>query len=106
MTDEIERLRAEMARATPTPDPVRRAENLRLATKNFDALQGTPDMARPTEARLVWGRLADGVTKMIDRISRRGAMIATTALVAVGAFVVLPTSTLMLQDRGSEHESL
>ncbi|MEO1452222.1 MAG: VWA domain-containing protein [Pseudomonadota bacterium] len=106
MTDEIERLRAEMARATPTPDPVRRAENLRLATKNFDALQGTPDMARPTEARPVWGRLADGVTKMIDRISPRGAMIATTALVAVGAFVVLPTSTLMLQDRGSEYESL
>ncbi|MEL6798734.1 MAG: VWA domain-containing protein [Pseudomonadota bacterium] len=105
MTDEIERLRAEMARATPTPDPARRAENLRLAAKNFDALQGTPDMARPTEARLVWGRLADGVTKMIDRISRRGAMIATTALVAVGAFVVLPTSTLMLQDRGSEYES-
>ncbi|MEL6643135.1 MAG: VWA domain-containing protein [Pseudomonadota bacterium] len=98
MSDEIERLRAEMARATPAPDPARRAENLRVAQENFDALQGTRREARPTERRPLMARLLDGVTTMIDRISPRGAMAATTAMVAVGALVVLPTDLLLPEE--------
>ena len=105
MTDEIARLRAELARVTPAPDPARRAANLRLAEKNFDALQGSVEAPRPIERRPLMARLLDGVTKMISLMSPRGAMIATTALVAVGALVILPTDVL-LQNRGAQTDML
>ena len=94
MTDEIARLKADMARATPAPDPARRAANLRLAQENFDALQGSDETPRPTLRRPLMARLLDGVTTMIDRISPRGAALTTTAMVALGVVVALPVDVL------------
>ena len=94
MTDEIARLKADMARATPAPDPARRAANLRLAQENFDALQGSDETSRPTLRRPLMARLLDGVTTMIDRISPRGAALTTTAMVALGVVVALPVDVV------------
>ncbi|MBT8409509.1 MAG: hypothetical protein KJN93_07780, partial [Alphaproteobacteria bacterium] len=60
MTDEMEKLKAAMTRATPAPDPETRDAHLRLAQENFDRLQGTASQARPTVSRPLWARLTQG----------------------------------------------
>lgn len=104
MSDELEKLRAEIAHTTPAPDRDRRATTLRRAQESFDALQESAAPARPTKRRTIWLRLSDGVTTMIDRISPRGAMVATTALVAAGAFIVLPQDLFLLPGAYVEEE--
>ena len=90
MTDELDELRAAMGAATPDPDPDKRAEILALAQKNFDHAQGSPAGARPTSERRPFGWLISGGFKMIQSISTRGGLAATTALVAFGLVIVLP----------------
>ncbi|MEM7318356.1 MAG: VWA domain-containing protein [Pseudomonadota bacterium] len=87
MTDELDDLKAAMTAATPAPDPDKKAANLALARKKFETLQGSRNQARPRSERPMTG-LWTGARKMIDILSTRAGLTATTALVA-GAFVVL-----------------
>lgn len=91
MTDEFDRL-AKGLRAAPPPDQAAKAEALRLAMENFDRLQGTPHAARPTsESRKgFWS----GVLNMLDFLTSRGALAATTSLAALALGVVIVTPTL------------
>ena len=91
MIDELEQLRDALDAATPAPDGNAKAANLRLAQKNFDQRQESAEASRPTsESRSIPGRLISGVSRMIDAITSRGGLVATTALVAVGLIVVTP----------------
>ena len=99
MTDELEDLKNAFEAATPTPDNTRKAENIALAEKNFASLQGSTDGARPTVQKGPMGRFLNGVNAMWTGLTTKGAMTASTALVAVGLVVILPQSGLM-QDVG------
>ncbi|MFV2038501.1 MAG: VWA domain-containing protein, partial [Paracoccaceae bacterium] len=91
MTDEFKPLRDALDAATPAPDAARRAANLRAAQENFDALQGSRIPARHTpDRRPLVGRLTSGAANMIRSLTSRGGLAATTALVAVGLFVITP----------------
>ena len=85
MTDDLDDLKALMDSATPRPDAQRRAENLMLAQENFDALQGSRPAPRPTP-----GTIFSGVRTMLDTLTTKGGLTATTALVAVGFLFVTP----------------
>ena len=89
MTDDLDDLKAAMAAATPAPDAASKAADLALAEKNFAALQESRDGARPTSDAPGRG-LFRGVAKMISMMNTRGALTATTALVALGLVVVVP----------------
>ncbi|MEJ6397431.1 vWA domain-containing protein [Yoonia sp. 208BN28-4] len=95
--DDLDDLKAMMADATPRPDPARRAENLALAQKNFDALQGSQDAARPTSVTAPSG-LWTGVKKMFDAMTTKGGLTATTALVAAGFLFVTPMGQDLWRD--------
>ncbi len=94
MTDDLDDLKSMMTAATPTPDPAKRAADLALAQKNFDALQGSRDGLRPTS---VTGRkgLWTGVKTMFGAMTSRGGLTATTALVACGFLVATPVGQEM-----------
>jgi Ca-activated chloride channel family protein len=90
MTDDLNKIKAAMDAAMPDPDTAARRENLALAQKNFDSLQGSRPAMRPTSDRRPFGWLTSGVIRMLQSLTTRGALTATTALVAVGLFMVLP----------------
>lgn len=91
MTDELDLLRAAMTKATPQPDPAKRAENLRAAQENFQRRQESNNQMRPTsESHPIAGRFLNGVSQMFDAMTSRGGLVATTALVAVGLILVTP----------------
>ncbi|MDJ0640100.1 MAG: VWA domain-containing protein [Paracoccaceae bacterium] len=90
MADELDDLKAAMDAATPAPDPARRAENLRLAEENFARLQGLGDAARPTQQSGPMGRVLNGVATMMNVLTTRGGLAASTAIVAVGLIAILP----------------
>ena len=83
MTDDLNDLKAMMDSVTPQPDTARRAENLALAQRNFDNLQGSRQPARPTPVTGPKGLLT-GVKSMLNTLTSKGALSATTALVACG----------------------
>lgn len=85
--DDLDDLKAAMRAATPAPDPDAKAENLALAQKNFETLQESRAEARPTSDRPGSG-IWRGVRFMLNTLSSRAALTATTAIVAV-AFVAL-----------------
>ncbi|KRS13467.1 von Willebrand factor A [Roseovarius atlanticus] len=89
MSDDLDDLKAMMRAATPKPDADRKAADLALARKNFADLQEVWDDARQTSDRPKAG-LVRGVTDMLTRMNTRGALTATTALVALGMVVVVP----------------
>ncbi|QFT79082.1 von Willebrand factor [Roseovarius sp. THAF27] len=89
MSDDLDDLKAMMRAATPKPDADRKAADLALARKNFADLQDARDGARQTFDRPGKG-LIRGVTDMLMRMNTRGALTATTALVALGMVVVVP----------------
>ncbi|MEM6482305.1 MAG: von Willebrand factor type A domain-containing protein [Pseudomonadota bacterium] len=89
MTDDLDRLKAALDAATPQHDPKRKAENLALARKNFAERQGSEDSVRQSSDRPVTG-LFRGLKNMISQMNPRGALVATTALVAVGLVITLP----------------
>ncbi|MBR9842038.1 MAG: VWA domain-containing protein [Rhodobacteraceae bacterium] len=91
MSDDLDfdDLKKAMQSATPAPDAARRAENIALAEKNFDHLQGSPSGARPTSDARKPG-LFRGVIAMLKSIPAKGALAASTAIVAVGLVLVLP----------------
>ena len=91
MSDPLDKLNAAMKAATPEPDQAAKAKNMRLAMENFDLLQGLAPDARPiAENRPVVGRLKAGVSTMIQSLTTRGGLAATTALVAFGLIVISP----------------
>ncbi len=82
MTD-FDDLKAMMDDATPRPDAARRAENLALAQKNFNDLQGSRVAPRPTPVTGPKGLLT-GVKTMLNMMTSKAALGTTTALVACG----------------------
>lgn len=90
MTDELDDLRRAIKSATPAPDAARKAAIVAMAQKNFETFQGSPDVARPNlEARKKLG-LFQGVIDMFFNLPVRGALVGTTALVAIGFVALVP----------------
>jgi len=94
MTDDLTHLQDAMKAATP--EPSRKEDDLALAMKNFDdfhgACQGSADAARPTSDRPEKRMgLSSGVFKMFHSLTTRGALAATTSIVAIGIGVLFYT---------------
>lgn len=85
--DELEALRAALKRA-PEPDPDAKAEGLALAMKNFDALQGSRGAVRPNPASPDGAGFRYGVRRMLNLLTSRGALVATTSVAALAVAVV------------------
>ena len=96
MSDDLDDLKAMMTDATPRPDPARRAENLALARKNFDARQGSHKAARPTSVIGPKG-LWTGVKTMLNTMTSKAALTTTTALVAAGFLFLTPQGQDLLR---------
>ncbi|UYV37516.1 hypothetical protein N4R57_21760 [Rhodobacteraceae bacterium D3-12] len=90
--DDLDDLKTQLNAATPTPDPQKRAEHIALAQKNFARHQETANAARQTSDRPKTG-LFRGVAKMFSNLTTKGALTATTALVAFGLVIALPQLT-------------
>jgi len=97
MSDDLDDLKSAFGAATPAPDAARRAENLALAQKNFEALQGSRDTARPTPVTAPNG-LWTGFKNMLTSMTSRGALTATTALVACGFLLLTDTGQGLWQE--------
>ncbi|MEO0773061.1 MAG: VWA domain-containing protein [Pseudomonadota bacterium] len=89
MSDEFDDLKNAMNTATPAPDAARKAANLAMAQKNFENLQGSRDGARLTSDRPKTGFIR-GVRNMLNAMTTRGALTASTAFVALGLVAVIP----------------
>jgi Ca-activated chloride channel family protein len=100
MTDDLNDLKAMMDAATPRPDAARRAENLALAQTNFAALQGSARAARPTAVTGPKG-LWTGVKTMLNVMTTKGGLTATTALVACGFLIMTPQGQDLLRPPSS-----
>ncbi len=100
MTDDLDDLKRALAAATPPPDPARRSEILRMAQENFDAAQGSPGAARPMSDRPWWANIGQGASTMLNTLTSRGGLAATTALVAVGFLIVTPQMRELLTPGG------
>ena len=96
MSDDLDDLKDMMNAATPRPDPARRAENIALAQKNFEILQGSRDGARPTSNRPSEG-LWIGVKNMLNTLTSRAGLTASTAIVAVGLVAFTPIGDTLLR---------
>jgi Ca-activated chloride channel family protein len=90
MTNEFDDLKALMDAATPAPDARRRAENLELAQENFARAQGSRAGMRPTVKRGLIARLTEGAKSMLNTLSHRGVLTATTAIAAVALVMIVP----------------
>lgn len=101
MTDDLDDLKKMMNAATPRPDAARRAENLALAQKNFDAAQESRQVTRPTSAT---GRNAlwTGVKTMLTTMTSKGGLTATTALVACGFLLMTPQGQDLIRMPGAD----
>jgi Ca-activated chloride channel family protein len=96
MTDDLDRLRADL-RAAPPPDPDARAAALRLAMENFDRLphrlpQGTAREARPNSDRPQRAGFWKGLHTMLDTLTARPILATTTSAAALclGLVFLLP----------------
>lgn len=96
MTDDLDDLKAMMNAATPRPDRDARARNITLAEKNFDTLQGSQTDARPTSERPMKGAF-EGVRQMLNTLTSRAGLTASTALVAVGLITLSPVGDGLLR---------
>ncbi len=82
MSDEMEELKA-LLKSTPDPDQDEKAAHIAAARKNFDHFQGSRDAARQNS------KPSRGVLKMLNALTTRGAMLATSSIVVVGFGFVL-----------------
>ncbi|MHA6264752.1 vWA domain-containing protein [Arenibacterium sp. CAU 1754] len=96
MSDHLNDLKAAMKSTTPAPDGAKKAAHLALAQKNFEQLQGSRDGARPKSDRPAGG-LWTGVRHMFNVMTSRGALVASTAIVAVGFIFLTPLGEQMRQ---------
>ncbi|MDA9207925.1 von Willebrand factor type A domain-containing protein [Octadecabacter sp.] len=83
---DLDDLKSALDDATPAPNAARRAENLALAQKNFADIQGSRAQPRPTFRSKIWTR----TKTMLNSLTSRGALTATTAIVACGFMFVTP----------------
>ncbi len=90
MTDDLEELKKLMDAAIPAPETQRRSENLALAQKNFARAQGSQSGARPTVKQGPMARLTEGAKSMLNALSHRGVLTATTAIAAVALVMIVP----------------
>ncbi len=97
MTRDLDDLKAMMTQVTPSPDAARRTENLALARENFEARQGTATPSRPTSV-IGQNALWTGVKTMLNTLTSKGALGATTALVACGFLFLTPTGQDLLRE--------
>ncbi len=97
MTDELDEIGRAMERATPAPDAARKAEAMRRAMEEFDRVQGSAGVVRPSDRRGWTARVMDGATEMLKTMTTGGGLAATTALVAVGVILVLPEGREVLR---------
>jgi len=91
MTDPLDELKRAMDRATPMPDPARRAANLARAEEIFERAQGLAAAPRPTHDRPT-GRAGSktGVGRMLAALAARPALTATIGLAALSLIVLVP----------------
>ena len=87
--DDLDKLKAAMRAATPAPDDAKKAANLALARKNFDRFQESADALRQTPDSPVTG-FARELGMMLNFLSNRVVLAASTAIVAFGAVMLLP----------------
>jgi Ca-activated chloride channel family protein len=90
MADEFDDLKAAFDAVTPAPDEARKRENIAQAEKNFAQAQGSRIAARQTVRKGRMSRLLNGVTAMMNVLTTRAGLAATTAIVAVGFLAFLP----------------
>lgn len=100
MTDDLNDLKQALKAATPAPDPAAKAAHLALAQKNFDDLQGSRSGARHTSNRPNRG-FWTGALKMLNSLTSRAALTATTAVVAIGFVMLTPLGSDLLNPRKS-----
>lgn len=100
MTDDLNDLKQALKAATPAPDPAAKAAHLALAQKSFDDLQGSPSGARHTSNRPIRG-FWTGALKMLNSLTSRAALTATTAVVAIGFVMLTPLGNDLLSPRKS-----
>ena len=99
MSDDLNDLKNLMDAATPRPDADARAKNIALAQKNFETLQGSRNGARPTSDRPKTGFIL-GVTNMLNHLTSRAGLTASTALIAVGLVAFTPIGDGLLNPDG------
>lgn len=105
MTDDLEDFKTLMNAATPAPDAQRRVKNLKQAQKSFAHAQGLQSGARPTVKRGPIARLTEGAKSMLNVLTHRGALTATTAIAAVALVAILPQTRDYVLERNSRSES-
>jgi len=82
--DDLKRL-ADALKAAPAPERSTKGDNIALAMKNFDRHQGSTTEARLTSDHTQKGAgFVKGVANMFHALTSRGALSATTAIVALG----------------------
>ena len=96
MSDDLDDLKTALDAATPQPDAATKAAHLALAQENFERLQGSDRHARPTVNRPMSG-FWTGARHMLNSLTSRTGLTATTALVAVGLVFLTPLGEDMLQ---------
>lgn len=90
MSDELDDLRTLMDAATPSPDTDLKAQNLARAQENFEQRQGSLTPVRPTDKRGLLACLTKGAKSMLNTLTHRGALTATTAIAAVALVMIVP----------------
>ncbi|MCF2904898.1 VWA domain-containing protein [Octadecabacter sp. CECT 8868] len=83
---DLDDLKSAMNAATPAPDAEAKARNIALATRNFADLQGSRDAARHITRPTKW----TGVKDMLNKLTSRGGLTVTTAIVACGVMITTP----------------
>jgi len=94
MSDDLKRLQAALHLATPPVDDDAKARAIAVAKKNFQACQGTSAATRLTDERpKERGGYLSGVKTVLNKISLRPALYATSSLavIGLGIFLVNPT---------------
>ena len=92
MTDEFDKFAKALRAAAPPPDSAAKAEAIRLAMENFERHQGTAAAVRPISDRPSQAGILSGVRTMLQSLTSRRALAATTSIAALclGLVVVLP----------------
>ena len=98
---DLDDLKSAMTAATPGPDASKRAANLALAQENFDNLQGLAEADRPTPVTAPSG-LWTGLKDMLNNMTTRGGLTATTAIVACGFLFLTETGQGMWRENNFE----
>lgn len=96
MSEDLDDLKALQAalKASPAPDGAAKDAALKLAMENFDRLQGSADPSRSSQDRPERAGFLNGVRLMLNFLTTKPALAATTSVAAlvIGVAVILPTT--------------